>query len=88
MKREVKKRINYKELNANKRFCNDDVLEATAEELDLPKHLVASIVESQSKLTARTIQSGGLETIMYVYLGKFKINPLQVQRMMANSMKI
>lgn len=84
---ERKKRVNYKELNANKRFCNDDVLEEISEELDLPKHIVASIVDAQSQFTARTIQSGGLETIIFAYLGKFKINPRQVQKMMANSMR-
>jgi hypothetical protein len=85
---QAKKKINYKELNANKKFCNADVVEDVAEELGISSHIIAGIVETQSRYTAQVIQAGGLETIMFVYLGKFKINPRQVQKMMANSMKI
>jgi glutamate formiminotransferase len=81
-------KVNYEELNAAKRFCNKDVIEDVAEELGLPVHLITDIVETQSKFTLQTIQGGGLETIMYVYLGKFKINPRQVQKLMAKSMRI
>jgi hypothetical protein len=85
--RSYRSNIDYKKLNENKRFCNTDVIQEVAEELDLPEDLVASIAAAQSGYTAQTIKAGGLETILFVYLGKFKVNPFQVQKMMANSMK-
>lgn len=74
----------YKQLNANKKFLNADVIAEVAEEFDLPFDTVKGIVDAQFKFTAQTIKGGGLETIMFVYLGKFKVNPRQVQKIRAN----
>lgn len=82
----VKHKIDYKKLNAEKKFCNEEVLADVAEELDLSLDVVRDIVDAQSAFTARTMKAGGMETIMYVYLGKFKVGLYQVQKMMANAM--
>ena len=83
-----KSRVNYKELNANKKFCNEEVIIEVAEDLHVSQDIVRRVADSQSKFTAQIVKSGALETIMYVHLGKFKVNPYQIQKMMANAMKI
>lgn len=86
--KKLKRKINYKELNSNKKFCNEEVITEVAEELNVPQSLVRLIEQSQSKYTKQTIKAGGLESIIYVYLGRFKVNPRQIQKMMVNGMRI
>ncbi len=81
-------KIDYEQLNKNKRFCNSEIIEEVVEEKGLSKELVERVVNSQSLHTKRIIRAGGLESIIYVYIGKFKVNPYKIQSMMANSMKI
>lgn len=82
-----KSQVNYKELNEKKRFCNNDVYHEVSEELNLPTALIQLVADSQSKFTASTMKAGGMESITMVYLGKFKVNPRQVQKMMGKSMR-
>lgn len=86
--RKKRNRFDYKKFNADKRFCNKDVIYDVSQELNIAEELVQQVADSQSEYTARTMRAGGLETIIYVYIGKFKVNPLQIQKMMANGMKL
>jgi nucleoid DNA-binding protein len=79
--------VNYAELNAKKKFCNNDLIHEVADKLNVGESMVKAIVDSQSKFTAYTIKSGTMDSIAIVYLGKFKVNPKQVQKMMSKSMK-
>lgn len=82
-----KSKIDYQKLNASKRFCNDDLIREVAEKLNISEQLVKEVVEAQAKLAAKTIKSGGLETVILPYLGKLKVNPYHIQKLMAKSMK-
>ena len=83
----TKSKVDYKKLNESKRFCNQDLIVEVAEKLGVSEQLVKEIAEAQAKLAAKTIKSGTLQTIILPYLGKLKVNPYQVQKMMGNSMK-
>lgn len=87
MEKKYKRKVDYKKLNRDKKFANEDIISEVAESLNVSEALVRSIQDTQSKFHALRTKAGGLESIMYVYLGKFKVNHRQVQKMMANSMK-
>lgn len=87
MAKEKKRRVDYHKLNSSKRFCNDLIISEIAEELEIEISLVEKVAQSQSKFTVNTFRRGGMESVTYVYLGKFKVNPFKVQKMMANQMK-
>lgn len=80
------KRIDYKKLNASKKFCNEDVIDNVSQELGISKEMVREVMEIQSDFLSSTIKSGGLENVIFVYLGRFRTNPRRIQKMMANSM--
>lgn len=83
-----KKLVNYEELNKRKVFCNEDVIREVAEELNIHPSIVKDIADAQSKHSLRIMKAGGMQAIIYVYLGKFKVNAKKVQKMMANQMKL
>lgn len=83
-----KSKVDYRKLNESKRFCNNDLIVEVAEKLQVPEHLVKEIAEVQGRFAAKTIKSGTLKTVILPYLGKLKVNPYHVQKLMANSMKI
>lgn len=82
-----KSKVDYRKLNESKRFCNNDLIIEVAAELNVPEQLVKEIVEAQAKLAAKTIKSGTLQTVILPYLGKLKVNPYHVQKLMSKSMK-
>lgn len=82
-----KSKIDYKKLNENKRFCNDDLIHDIVDKHQIKEDLVREIIEAQSKFAAKIIKSGGLQTIILPYLGKLRVNPYHVQKLMAKSMK-
>lgn len=83
----VKNKIDYKKLNENKRFCNEDVIDKVAADLGLNPNTVRKVLEIQSEYTATTIRNGGMEQIIYPYIGRFKVNHRKVQKMMAKQMR-
>lgn len=82
-----KRKVDYRKLNAGKRFCNTDVEHEVGEKLGISHLLVRQVAEAQSKFILQTIKGGGMEVITMVYLGKLKVNPYQVQKMMGKQMK-
>lgn len=82
-----RKKIDYKTLNQGKRFANEELYTEVGEQLGIHRSVVKEIADIQDKVTAETIQSGNMETVILVYLGKLKVNYSRVQKMMANSMR-
>jgi len=80
--------VDYEALNKGKKFCNEDVIREVAEEFNVHESIVRGIANVQSEHTLRVMKSGTMKSIIYVYLGKFKVNARRVQKMMANQMKI
>jgi hypothetical protein len=78
--------VDYKKINEEKRYCNEQVIQEIAANLDLSYDLVKSVVDAQSKFTSNIIKGGGLETIVMPYLGKFKVSPTKIQKMMAKGL--
>lgn len=62
----------YREVNKNKRFCNVDIVEETAQELGVSESLVKDIVGFHSKMSRTVIETGAFESVTLPYLGKLK----------------
>lgn len=85
--RSYSRNVDYKKINEEKRYCNEQVIQEVAEKLNLSYSLVKSVIDAQSKFTSNVIKGGGLETIVMPYLGKFKVSPTKIQKMMAKGLQ-
>jgi hypothetical protein len=81
------RKVDYKKLNENKEFCNEQIIQEVSEKMSIPYAVVKSVAEAQSKFTSDTIRGGGLETIVMPYLGKFKVAPKRVQILMRKGLQ-
>lgn len=57
---------------------NELVLEETALELALPKHLVKEVVSAQSEFTTEKIREGGFDGVMWPLFGKIRVKVSRV----------
>lgn len=60
---------------------NDYIIEETALDLALPKHLVKEVVQAQSEFTVERIREGGFEGVMWPLFGKLKVKVSKVHQL-------
>lgn len=70
----------YTKINTTRVYCNEELYEETAEELDISISLVKEIVHANSQFIRRVIETGGFENVILPYLGKVKSKPRSVQK--------
>ncbi len=79
--------IDYRKINQNKRYCNEQVYYEVAENLEVPEQLVKDIFNAQSEFTAKIIKRGAFESVTFVYLGKIKAKLRAVSKILSNPKK-
>lgn len=62
----------YKEINANRKICNEEIYDEIAEEEDLSPQLVKEILTAHSSFTITIVKIGAFESVIFPYLGKVK----------------
>lgn len=76
-------REDYKEINENRKICNEEIYEEISEEEGIPISLVKDIHSAHSKFTVTIIKIGAFESIIYPYLGKIKAKLGAVKNIMS-----
>lgn len=82
--------MDYRDINQNRRIANEQLYIEVAEELNIPgitSATVKEIVEAQSEFLFDTIRTGGLDNVIFPYLGKFKVNPRKLQAVINKQQK-
>jgi len=80
----LNRRIDYTEVNKNKKFANEEVAEEVADELGLPLYFVKDIIKTNSNLAKEVIERGAFESFTLPYLGKLKAKLRSVQMASGN----
>lgn len=74
----------YRKINEQKKFCNEEIIEECVEELHLPKELIQEVVKLNSKFNRKVIETGAYESVTLPYLGKLKAKLSSVQKAASN----
>lgn len=74
----------YEKINANRKYCNEEIYEETAEELGVDIELVREVVDYHSKFIVSIIFQGAFENVILPYLGKVKAKLRSIQKASGN----
>lgn len=72
--------MNWREINENRKVANEELYIEISDELNIPVEKVKEIIKAQSDMALKTIQTGGLESFIFPYLGKIMVNFRRAQK--------